>query len=185
MRTETTQFAWARRPAHRPRLASRTAHVRPPPTRTPSLGSGGRAGQCVEADAAVVRAFSRDGPKPLLGLVRRQKLGIDPALQASVLDLDPIPLPACSCEPRAPGGSPKNGRISGGCRPDVYAGTLQKDEIRVLRRGGSLGRHSTWSNLGRSLGGGEGSGNIGRRNHAGRFASWLRHSRSRLHRSLR
>jgi hypothetical protein len=77
-----------------------------------------------------VRAFSRDGPKPLLGLVRRQKLGIDPALEASVLDLDPVPLPACSCEPRALGGSAKNGRVSGGCRPDVYAGTLQKKRSR-------------------------------------------------------
>ena len=100
-----------------------------------------------------MRAFSRDRPKPLLGLVRRQKLGIDPALQAGVLDLDPVPLPACSCEPRALGGRAKNGRVSGRCRPDVYAGTLQKDEIPVLRRGGSLGRHSTWSNLGRSLDG--------------------------------
>ena len=105
-----------------------------------------------------MRAFSRARPKPLLGLVRRQKLGIDPALQAGVLDLDPVPLPACSCEPRALGGSPKNGRVSGGCRPDVYAGTLQKDEIQVLRRGGRLGRHSTWSNLGRSLDGEEAGG---------------------------
>ena len=133
-----------------------------------------------ELGGAVVRAFSRDGPKPLLGLVRRQKLRIDPALQAGVLDLDPVPLPVCSCEPRALGGSAKNGRVSRGCRPNVYAGTLQKDEIR--------GRHSTWSNLtwsnlGRTLGG-EGSGNIGRRNHTGRSARWLRHSRSRLHRSL-
>ena len=126
-----------------------------------------------------MRAFSRDRPKPLFGLVRRQKLGTDPALQAGVLDLDPVPLPACSCEPRALGGGAKNGRVSGGCRPDVYAGTLQKDEIPVLRRGGSLGRHSTWSNLGRSLDG-ERSG----RNHTGRSARWLRHSRrSRLHRS--
>jgi len=127
-----------------------------------------------------VRAFSRDRPKPLFGLVRRQKLGIDPALQAGVLDLDPVPLPACSCEPRALGGGAKNRRVSGGCRPDVYAGTLQKDEIPVLRRGGSLGRHSTWSNLGRSLDG-ERSG----RNHTGCSARWLRHSRSRLHRSRR
>src|SRR3954447_19447106 len=122
----------------------------------------------------LVRAFSRDTPKPLLRLVRRQKLGIDPALQSGVLDLDPVPLPACSCEPRALGSSAKNGRVSGGCGPDVYAGTLQKDEIPVLRRGGSLGRHSIWSNLGRSLG--EGSG----RNHTGRTARWLRHGRSRL-----
>ena len=122
--------------------------------------------------------FSRDRPKPLLGLVRRQKLGTDPALQAGVLDLDPVPLPACRCEPRALGGRAKNGRVSGRCRPDVYAGTLQKDKIPILRRGGRLGRHSTWSNLGRSLGDGSG------RNHTGRSARWLRHSRSRLHRSL-
>jgi hypothetical protein len=125
----------------------------------------------------LVQAFSRDRPKPLLGRVRRQKLGIDPALQAGVLDLDPVSLPACSCEPRALGRRAKNGRVSGGCRPDVYAGTLQKDEIPVLRRGGSLGCHSTWSNLGRSLDG-DGSG----RNHTGRSARWLRHGRSRLHR---
>ena len=127
-----------------------------------------------------VRAFRVTRPKPLLGLVRRQKLGTDPALQAGVLNLDPVPLPACSCEPRALGGSAKNGRVSGGCRPDVYAGTLQKDEIQVLRRGGRLGRHSTWSHWGRSLEG-ERSG----RNHTGRAARWLRHSRSRLHRSPR
>ena len=118
-------------------------------------------------------------PKPLLGLVRRQKLGIDPALPAGVLDLDPIPLPACSCELRAPGGSPDNGRVCGGGRPDVDAGTLQKDEIRVLRRGCALGRHS----LGRSRGG-ERSSNIARRNHTGRSGRWLSHSRSRLHLSL-
>jgi len=88
--------------------------------------------------------LSRNG-QALLRLVRRQKLGIDPALHAGVLDLDPVPHPACSCELRAPGGSPQNGRVSGGCRPDVYAGTLQKDEIR--------GRHSTWGNLGRIFGG--------------------------------
>ena len=124
--------------------------------------------------------FSRARPKPLLGLVRRQKLGTDPALQTGVFNLDPVPLPACSCEPRALGGSAENGRVCGGCRPDVDAGTLQKDEIQVLRRGGRLGRHSTWSHWGRSLEG-ERSG----RNHTGRAARWLRHSRSRLHRSPR
>jgi hypothetical protein len=131
----------------------------------------------------VVRAFSRDGLKPLLGLVRRQKLGIDPALPAGVLDLDPIPLPACRCELRAPGGGAKNGRLSGGGRPDVDTGTLQKDEFRVLRRGGGLACHGIYSNLGRSQGG-EGSRNIGRRNHTGRSGRWPSHSRGRLHLSL-
>ena len=127
--------------------------------------------------ANLARRASRDGPRPLLGLVKRQKTRIDPALHAGVLDLDPVSFPPCRRELRAPGGSPKNGRVSGWCRPDVYAWTLQKDEIGVLLRRGSLGCHSAWSNLGRSLGG-ERSGNIGRRN--GRFASWLRPSRSRL-----
>jgi hypothetical protein len=97
-------------------------------------------------------------------LVGRQKLGIDPALPAGVLDLDPVPLPACSCELRATRGSPKDGRVSGGCRPDVYARTLQKDELRVLR-----GRR-TWSNLRRSLGWNTGL------NRAGRSGRWLRQS---------
>src|SRR5690348_13302579 len=100
----------------------------------------------------------------LQGLVRRQKLGVDPALPAGALDLDPVPLPTCGCELRAYGGRPKNGRVSGGCRPYVYTGTLQKDEIPVLRRGGSLGRHGIWSHLGRSLGGGQ-RRNSGRGNH--------------------
>ncbi len=115
------------------------------------MGSRMLIGDCslpTEQHGAVMRAFSRDGPRPLLGLVRRQKLGIDPALQAGVLDLDPVPLPACSCELRAPGGSPKNGRVPGGGRPDVYTGALQKDEIRALRRGVGFGRHGTWNKLG-------------------------------------
>jgi len=103
----------------------------------------------------------------LLGLVRGQKLRTDPTLQAGVLDLDPIPLSACSCELRALGGSPNNGRVSGGARPDVDTRTLQKDEVRVLRRGGGLGRHGACSNLGRSLGC-ERSRHFGRRNHARR-----------------
>src|SRR4051794_19709934 len=135
---------------------------------------------CVPAGTAEeVWGLSSGLRGPLLGLVRRQKLGIDPALPAGVLDLDPIPLPACSCELRAPGGSAENGRVCGGGRPDVDAGTLQKDEIRVLRRGGGLGHHG----LGRS-GGGERSSNIARRNHTGRSGRWLSHSRSRLHLSL-
>src|SRR3954452_13511809 len=46
---------------------------------------------------------------------------------------------AVNCVP--PGGTPENGRVCGGGRPDVDTGTLQKDEIRVLRRGCGLGRH--------------------------------------------
>src|SRR5262245_12419028 len=99
-----------------------------------------------------MRVLSVMGPA-LLGFVRRQKLRTDPALQAGVLDLDPIPLPACSCELRALGGSPKNGGGSGRARPDVDTGTLQKDEIRALRRGVGLRRDGICIDLGRSLGG--------------------------------
>src|SRR5262245_27735112 len=106
----------------------------------------------------------------LFGFLRRHKLRIDPALQAGVLDLDPIPFPACSCELRALRGSPKNRRGSGRARPDVDTRTLQKDEIRVLRRGAGLGRHGICSDLGRSLAGNR---------------SWkVSHSRSWLHLTL-
>jgi hypothetical protein len=46
------------------------------------------------------------------GLIRPQKLGIDPSLQATVLHL-----PTCSCEPRAFGGGPKNAPVCRRCRP--------------------------------------------------------------------
>jgi hypothetical protein len=36
--------------------------------------------------------------KMLSRLIRREKLGIDPALQATALDLDPVPIPACNSE---------------------------------------------------------------------------------------
>ena len=101
-------------------------------------GASAAAGDAGDTEIALAKAdgcASRRGRgQALLRLVRRQKLGIDPALHAGVLDLDPVPLPACSCELRAPRGSPQNGRVSGGCRPDVYAGPLQKNDIPVLRR---------------------------------------------------
>ena len=70
----------------------------------------------------------------------------------------PSRLVTVNCVPR--GAVPRTGAFPEGCRPDVYAGTLQKDEIRVRRRGGSLGRYSR-SNLRRSPGGERGR-NIGR-----------------------
>jgi hypothetical protein len=59
-----------------------------------------------------------------VGLIRPEKLGIDPPLQAIALYLDPVPLPVCNLETRAFAGGPKNSPVSRWHRPDVYAGTL-------------------------------------------------------------
>ena len=79
----------------------------------------------------------------------------------------PSRLVAVNCVPL--GAVPRTGAFPEGADLMFTPGRCQKDEIGVLRRGVGFGRHGTWSNLGRSLGG-EGSGNIGRRNHTGRFA---------------
>src|ERR1700730_17317318 len=104
--------------------------------------------------------------RPLLGLISCQKLGIDPTLQATVLHLGPVPLPACRCEPRAFWGGAHS---SPGCcwsRPNVYTGALQENDILVLLRRKSLGhRGLSGSHAQTSLGGRLGSdrrGNIGR-----------------------
>jgi hypothetical protein len=60
----------------------------------------------------------------LSGIIGREKLGIDPTLKAVAIDLNPVPLPVCSCEACAFGGGPKNRPASGWRRPDVYPGTL-------------------------------------------------------------
>ena len=86
----------------------------------------------------------------------------------------PSRLVAVNCVPL--GAVPRTGAFPEGADLMFTPGRCKKTRSGVLR-------HRTWSNLGRSLGG-EGSGNIGRRNHTGRSARWLRHSRSRLHRSL-
>ena len=62
--------------------------------------------------------------KLLSGVVRPEKLGIDPTLQAIALHLDPVPLPVCNLEPRAFAGGPNNSPVSRWRRSDVYARTL-------------------------------------------------------------
>src|ERR1700737_1241552 len=87
-------------------------------------------------------------------LIRREKLGIDPTLQATALDLNPVPIPACNSEACAFGGCPKNRPVCRWRRPDVYAGTLQENDIRVLPRRDSLVR---WG-----ISGTRGRGQLGR-----------------------
>src|SRR6202048_4306370 len=104
--------------------------------------------------------------RSLLGFISCQKLGIDPTLEATVLHLGPVPLPACHCKPRAFWGGANS---SPGCcwsRPNVYTGALQENDILVLLRRKSLGhRGLSGSHAQASLGGRLGSdrrGNIGR-----------------------
>src|ERR1700730_6094750 len=70
--------------------------------------------------------------------VRREKLGIDPTLQATALDLNPVPIPACNSEACAFGGCPKNRPVCRWRRPDVYAGTLQQNGISLFGASDSL-----------------------------------------------
>src|ERR1700738_4939684 len=89
--------------------------------------------------------------RSLLGFISCQKLGIDPTLEATVLHLGPVPLPACHCKPRAFWGGANS---SPGCcwsRPNVYTGPLQENDIWVLVGRNSLGH-----------GGSDRGGNIGR-----------------------
>ena len=115
--------------------------------------------------------------------VRRDKLRIDPTLQATALHLDPISVPACNFEARAFGGGPDNSPGCRWCRPDVHVGTLQKNGIPVLDCRDSLACRAVSSrscrgNLGRSLHG-SGRGKIGPGNRR-----WLRRwPRDRLDRS--
>jgi hypothetical protein len=60
----------------------------------------------------------------LSGLIRPEKLGLDPTFQVIALYLHPVPLPVCNLETRAFAGGPKNSPVSRWRRPDVYAGTL-------------------------------------------------------------
>ena len=80
--------------------------------------------------------------KMLSRLIRREKLGIDPALQATALDLNPVPIPACNSKACAFGGCPKNRPVCRWRRPDVYAGTLQQNGISVF------GRRDSWARPG-------------------------------------
>jgi len=92
----------------------------------------------------------------LSGLIRPEKLGVDPTLNAIALYLNPIPITLRNFEARTLGRSPKDGTSCGGCRPHVYAGTLHKDDSPVLAHGDSLersdiSRRRGRGNLGRSL----------------------------------
>jgi hypothetical protein len=77
-------------------------------------------------------------------LIRREKLGIDPTLQATALDLNPVPIPACNSEACAFGGCPKNRPVCRWRRPDVYAGTLQQNGIFLFGARDSLARRSIY-----------------------------------------
>jgi hypothetical protein len=56
--------------------------------------------------------YFHNSVKMLSRLIRREKLGIDPTLQAIALHLDPVPLPVCNLETRAFAGGPKNSPVS-------------------------------------------------------------------------
>ena len=62
-------------------------------------------------------------------------MGIDPTLQATTIDLDPVSLPACNFEARAFGGGPENSPVCRWCRPNVYAGTLHY--LKAVDKAGS------------------------------------------------
>jgi hypothetical protein len=74
----------------------------------------------------------------LSGLIRPEKLGLDPTFQVIALYLHPVPLTLRNFEAFAFGDYPKNTSIRRGCRPDVHAGTLHKRDILVLARGNGL-----------------------------------------------
>jgi hypothetical protein len=82
---------------------------------------------------------------------RRQKLRIDPTVQAIVLHPNPIPLAAYSCESSAFGGGPENMSVCRRCRPNVYASTLQKNGLPTRGRGCCLFVKFGRAALGRGL----------------------------------
>ena len=88
--------------------------------------------------ATPVCAGFRDG-HALLRLVRRQKLGIDPALHAGVLDLDPVPprLVAVNCVPL--GAVPRTGAFLEGADLMFTPGRCKK-----TRSGGVTALGATW-----------------------------------------
>jgi hypothetical protein len=86
----------------------------------------------------------------LPGLISREKLGIDPTLHASALDLDPVPLLACYFEARAFGCGPENSSVRGWCRSDIYARPLQENVVLVLpRRREGLNHRAAFTRCGR------------------------------------
>jgi hypothetical protein len=76
--------------------------------------------------------------RPLLGLISCQKLRIDPTLEATVLHLGPVPLPACHCKPRAFWGGANSSPSCCWSRPNVYTGPPQEKDILALPRQDSL-----------------------------------------------
>src|ERR1700738_1637269 len=102
----------------------------------------------------------------LSGLIRPEKLGLDPTFQVIALYLHPVPLTLRNFEAFAFGDYPKNNSIRRGCRPDVHPGTLHKRDILVLARGNGLAHQTASSrargrgNFGRSFDRG-GSGRVG------------------------
>src|SRR6516165_2441131 len=101
-----------------------------------------------EANSASHTASSR-GCK-LSGLIRPEKLGVDPTLNAIALYLNPIPVTLRNFEARTLEGSPKDAASCRGCSPDVYAGTLHKGDTAVLGHGDGLARSEISGRRGRA-----------------------------------
>jgi hypothetical protein len=140
------------------------------------------------ADDIATRHYFHTSVKMLSRLIRREKLGIDPALQATALDLNPVPIPVCNSEACAFGGCPKNRPVCRWRRPDVYAGTLQQNGISVFGRRDSLARRSICGRRSGKFGSrveSDGRWKIGQSNNrTSRWCRrWLRHTGSRLDRS--
>jgi hypothetical protein len=119
-------------------------------------------------------------------LIRPDKLGVDPTLEAIALYLHPIPITLRNFEACAFGWGPNNSSSGRGCRPDVYAGTLHKSNVLVLRRR-HRARHGVSSrcsrgNLERGLDR-RGRGRIRPGDRCSFGKRWFRVLRSRLNRS--
>ena len=140
------------------------------------------------ADDIATRHYFHTSVKILSRLIRREQLGIDPALQATALDLNAVTIPACNSEACAFRGCPKNRPVCRWRRPDVYAGTLQQNGISVFGRRDSLARRHICGRRSGKLGSrveSDGRWKIGQSNNhtTRRCRRWLRHTGSRLDRS--
>jgi hypothetical protein len=107
-------------------------------------------GTCVhnQKGRKIGRAYPAPASAPQLrtkgssGLIRPEKLGVDPTLQATALHLNPVTFPPCNFEECALGGSPNNTAAARGCRSDMHAWTLQENDLRVVPRGRGFERRA-------------------------------------------